>query len=132
MIRRYYSSRAKGKNLTLGELYWKLQNLFLLFHKKDYFKEKAGITDTSLPDAIKHEAAVALTFQPFPIDEWLEDDVTEDHVFDTIEFLYDHVSKPGEWVGMTNVTGWNYHDYDGYDVVAGQEEFRNKANTFLS
>ena len=33
---------------------------------------------------------------------------------------------------MTNRTGYNYYDYDAYDNGAGQEEFRNKANTFLA
>ena len=118
-------------SLTLEELYWKLQNLYLMFRNKDFFKKKAGITETALPDAIKHEAAVALTFQPFPITKWSQQSLTEDHIFDALEFLYDHVSKPGEWVQMTTDSGWNYSDYDGYDDEAGQEEFRNKANAFL-
>jgi hypothetical protein len=75
MTRRYCSSRAKGKSLTLADLYRKLQNLFLLFQKKDYFRGKAGITETDFPDAIKHEAAVALTFQLFPVEEWSQDDI---------------------------------------------------------
>jgi len=126
MTRRYYSSRSKPRSLTLEELYWKLQNLYLMFRNKDFFKGKAGITETTLPDAIKHEAAVALTFQPFPITKWSQESITEDHIFDALEFLYDHVSKPGEWVQMTTDSGWNYSDYDGYDDEAGQEEFRNK------
>ena len=67
MTRRYYSSRNKPTPLTLGELYWKLQSLYLLFRDRDYFKGKAGITKTNLPDDIKQEAALALSFQPFPI-----------------------------------------------------------------
>lgn len=131
MTRRYYSSRTKPGNLTLEDLYWKLTNLYLLFRDKDFFKGKTGITRTDVPDTIKHEAAVALTFQPFPIGAWSHKDITEDHIFDALEFLYDHVSKPGEWVGMTR-DGYNYYDYDGYDDEAGQEEFRNKANSFLA
>src|SRR3990172_8049668 len=131
MTRRYYSSRNKPTPLTLGELYWKLQNLYLLFRDRDYFKGKAGITKTDLPDAIKHEAAVALSFQPFPITKWEEGQITEDHVFDTLEFLYDYVAKPGEWTGMTTDTGYNYYDYDGYDDDMGREEFRQKGNAFL-
>jgi hypothetical protein len=130
MTRRYYSSRTKPGNLTLEELYWKLQNLYLMFRDKDFFKGKAGVTKTNLPDAFKHEAAVALPFQPLPITKWSQEDITEDHIFDALEFLYDHVSKPGELVGMTR-DGFNYYDYDGYDNQAGQEEFREKANAFL-
>ncbi len=43
MIRRYYSSRNKPKNLTLEELYQKLQHLYLFFRDKDFFEGKAGI-----------------------------------------------------------------------------------------
>ena len=131
MTRRYFSSRNKLTPLTLGGLYWKLQNLYLLFRDRDYFKGKTGITKTDLPDAIKHEAAIALSFQPFPITKWEEGQITEDHVFDTVEFLYDHAAKPGEWTGMTTDTGYNYYDYDGYDDDMGREEFRQKANGFL-
>jgi hypothetical protein len=134
MTRRYYSSRKQPGGLTLEELYEKLQNLYLLFRDKDYFKGRAGITSISLPDTIKHEAALALRFYPFPIDEWPDHgvEVTEDHVFDALEFLYDHVSKPGEWVRITGPTGYNYDDYEGYDERAGRAGFREKANAFLA
>lgn len=131
MTRRYYSSRNKPTPLTLDELYLKLQNLYLFFRDQNYFKSKAGITMASLPDIIKHEAAIALSFQPFPITKWEESQITEDHVFDTLEFLYDHVSKPGEWIQMTSDSGYNYADYDGYDDDMGKEEFQQKANSFL-
>jgi len=131
MTRRYYSSRNKPTPLTLGELYWKLQNLYLLFRDQDYFKSKAGITKTELPDAIKHEAGIALTFQPFPITKWEKGQITEDHVFDTLEFLYDHVAKPGPVTCMRSEDGFFYDDYDGYDEEIGREEFRQKANAFL-
>jgi hypothetical protein len=131
MTRRYYSSRKQFQTLTVEDLYWKFKNLYLLFRNKDYFKEKAGIMQYSLPDTIKHEAAVALTFQPFPITKWPFSQVTEDHVFDAIEFLHDYVSKPGRMVSMTSETGFNYDDYDSYDDKAGAKEFREKANAFL-
>jgi len=108
----------------------KLQNLYLLFRDRDYFKGKARITETDLPDAIKHEAALALAFQLFPIDKWWEPDITEDHVFDALEFLYDYVSKPGEPVGMTSEIGGYY--YDRYDDAAGRADFRGKTNAFLA
>jgi hypothetical protein len=131
MTRRYYSSRNKPTTLTLGELYWKFQNLYLLFRDQDYFKGKAGITKTNLPDIIKRKAAIALSFQPFPITKWEESQITEDQVFDTLEFLYDHVAKPGEWTQMSSDTGFYYNDYDGYDDEIGKDEFRQTANSFL-
>jgi len=131
MTRRYYSSRTKPKILSTEQLYWKFQHLYLLFRDKDYFKGNAGITKTDLSDWIKHAAAIDMTFQPFPITEWAQEDITEDHLFDVIEFLHDHVSKPGLLVGMTTETGFNYYDYDGYDAEVGQKEFREHVNAFL-
>lgn len=84
-----------------------------------------------MPASILHEAAISLVFQPFPIDKWKPFDITEDHIFDTLEFLFDHISKPGELTGMISDTGWNYVDYGDYDETAGREEFREKANSFL-
>ncbi len=130
--RLYYSSRTKPKKLTLEELYKKLEYLYLFFRDKDYFKGKAGITQSNFPEGLLHEAALDLTFQPFPIKDWAQDEITEDHIFDTIEFLYDRVSKPGKRGDMTSETGWNYSDYLDYDDEAGQEEFRKKTNIFLS
>jgi hypothetical protein len=132
MARRYYSSRTKPGKLTLVDLHYKVQNLYLLFRDKDFFKGKAQITSYDIPAEIKHEAAIALAFQPFPFDGWSQEELTEDHVFDVLEFLYDHVSRPGNLVRMTDDSGFNYDDYDGYDENAGQDDFRNKANSFLS
>jgi hypothetical protein len=130
--RRYYSSRNKPQSLTLDELYRKLQHLYLLFRNRDYFKGKAGITKSDLPDAIEHEAELALSFKLFPITQWSEADITEDHVFDAVEFLFDHVSRPGEVVGMMSDSGFHYYDHDGYDDDAGRAEFREKTNAFLA
>jgi hypothetical protein len=132
MSRRYYSSRKDKVRLSLRELYVKLQNLYLFFRDKDYFKEKAGITQHDLPSAIQHEAGIELNFQPFPITKWSVAELTEDHVFDTLEFLYDRASRPGHWSRMTNDTGWNYEDYEDYDTEAGRTDFREKANLFLA
>ena len=132
MNRRYYSSRKKPGHLSLSELFSKLQNVYLLYRDKDYFKGKAGITNTTLPDTIKREAELALTFQLFPISTATWPEITEDRVFDAIEFLYDYAAKPGEWISKTTETNWNYYDYDGYDDEAGRKEFRNKVNSFLA
>ncbi len=132
MARQYYSSRNSMTKLSLEELYWKLKNLYHFFRDRDYFKSKTGITKDDLPDTAKHEAAIALSFQPFPITKWDENLITEDHILDMIEYLHDHVSKPGEWTYFTDGTGYNYSDYDYYDDEAGRNEFREKVNSFLS
>ena len=130
-MKRYYSARNRPKKLSLKSLYSKLAPLYLFFFEKDYFKGKAGISKRDFPNEIKYKAEMALGFQPFPIMEWDERDTTEDHIFDVIEFLHDHVARPGEWVGMTSDSGYNYYDYDGYDDAAGQAEFRDAVNAFL-
>ena len=73
-----------------------------------------------------------LSFQPFPIENWVDIERTEDNIFDTLEFLYDHISKPGEWTQMTSDSGYNYYGYDGYDEETGKSEFREHANLFLT
>jgi hypothetical protein len=131
MAKRYYSSRNKLKKLTIEELYERLQHLYLFFRNKDYFKGEASITENYFPEAINHKAVLAIGFEPFPVMKWAPFRIAEDHIFDVIEFLYDHVSKPGELVPMTTETGYNYHDYENYNVVEGQSEFREKVNDFL-
>jgi hypothetical protein len=131
MARRYYSSRNQLKSLTTDGVYWKLQHLYLLFRDRDYFKHKASITQRDVPDWIQHEAGVALDFQPFPITKWTTETITEDHVFDAIEFLYDHVSRPGNWDAIDTGDGYPYYDWTEYDDEAGRAEFREKANAFL-
>jgi hypothetical protein len=120
MTRPYYSSRHNPKNLTLEELYEKPQHLYLFFRDKDFFKERTGITKVHIPDAIQHEAVLELGFQPFPLTKWPQESVTEDNIFDTLEFLYDRISAPGELSFMTDETGWNYQDYEAYDNLVGQ------------
>ena len=132
MTRPYYSSRNNPQKLTLTQLYEMLQHLYLFFRDKDFFLEKADITNKYLPEAIKHEAMFALKFQPFPITKWSQEDVTEDHIFDILEFLYDRISAPGgpEW--KTDETGWNFQGYDSFDKEIGQNQYRDKVNSVLS
>ena len=131
MTRKYYSARHNPKPLSLGDLYYKLQCLYLYFRNKDYFKKYSGLTKANFPEELKNEAALELNFQPFYITKWDNTTITEDNIFDTIQFLYDRVSEPGELIDMSE-NGWNYRDYGSYDDVAGKEKFREKANLFLA
>ena len=132
MTRQYYSSRKGPKKLSLAELYNKSVHLYLYFRDKDYFKEKTGISDRNVPDSFIHEARLLLDFDPLPFEDWKPDKVTEDNVFDTVEFLHDHASLPGELIHVSDNTGYDYWDYEDYDTEAGQAEFRTKASGFLS
>jgi hypothetical protein len=131
MPRRYYSSRKQPQALTLDELYCKLQNLYLLLRQKDFFDQKAGISHGPIPDAIQREARLDLNFQLFPIEKWDPEDITEDHIFDALEFLHEHTSKPGKWVRCYTDDGDEYYGYEGYDEEAGRTELRERANRFL-
>jgi hypothetical protein len=132
MVRAYYSRRNNPGSLTLDKLYWKFKNLCRRFRDGDFFKEIAGITEDELPNAVLYEAAMAFDFQPFPINQWTTDEVTEDHVFDMIEFLFDRTSKPLEWGVKYTFEGDEYYDYHRYDLDAGRDEFRSHANLILS
>lgn len=132
MSRQYYSSRNNPKELRLTGLCQKFVHLYMMLRGKDYFKEETGDSDSTLPEETKHKAALALDFQPYPITEWDERKLTEDNLFDVIEYLYDHVSKPMEMVYMETDSGWNYMDYEGYDKEEGKREYRGYVNAFLN
>jgi len=131
MKRKYYSSRNNPKKLSLIQVFQKLKSLYVMLRNKDYFKDEAGITNSDVPEETLHEAMIVLDFQPHPIEEWEDTKITEDNVFDVIEYFFDNVSKPGEWIQMTSDTGYNFCDYDRYDKEAGSEEYREYANSFL-
>lgn len=130
VIRRYYSSRKGAVRITPSEARWRLENLYLLYSDKDYFKERLGVRGSEIPANLARESAIRLGFPAFPISRWTSQDTTEDHVFDVIEFLYDHVSKPGKLIDMVN-EGWAYLDYQSYDQASGRAEFTASSNLIL-
>jgi hypothetical protein len=132
MARPYYSRRTKPGQLTLDAFYWKFRNLYLLFRDRDFFREKAGITELDVPKEVTYDAAIAFDFQPFPVTKWAADEITEDHIFDMIEFLFDRTSKPSNWGPKRTPDGDEYYDYESYDAQAGQDEFRSHANIILA
>ena len=130
-IRRYYTSRMNMRRLDTAGLYEKLKYFYLYFRDRDYFKEKLGITEDYLAPRAKNKAAMALKFPIFPLEEWMEEDIAEEKLFEAIEFLHDHVSKPGELYDILGCCGVVCRDYDGYDTIPGQEEFRKEMNGIL-
>ena len=93
---------------------------------------KQGSQIRHIPYAIKHEAALSLSFQMFPVTKWPKHDITEDHVFEALEFLYDHGSDRVKRTQMRTDSGFNDQDCDGYYEKEGREEFRKGANSFLA
>lgn len=124
MTRQYFSDRNSPKPLSLKELYRKLVHLCLYFQNLGYFEFAIGNASDGFTAEFQHKAALALNFNPLPIDQWPNTAVTEDNIFDTIEFFYDHIAKPVNWHAILAC-------YCDYDVKAGQEEFRNHTNAFL-
>jgi hypothetical protein len=104
-----------------------VSEVFEYFRAKDYFGQKTDITwATDFRDfngAILHKASVVFCFNPFPISGWRAHAVTEDNIFDMIEFLHEHISKPVEHSFP--------EAYLSYDSAAGQAEFRQMTNDFL-
>jgi hypothetical protein len=131
MARPYYSRRKKPGSLSLELLYVKLQNLYFKFRDGDYFLELAHIDKNNLPKSVLYDAALALDFQPFPLHQWAWDDLTEEHIFDMIEFLFDRVSKPLDYGVRLTDNNEEYFAYGAYDQEAGREEFRSYVNLIL-
>ena len=130
-IRQYYTSRMGMRKLDAAGLYQKLKHFYLYFRDRDYFKERLGITTDNLPERTKNKAAMALKFQIFPLESWQPEDIAEEKIFDAIEFLFDHVSLPGELYDILTSFCGVCQDYDGYDTEAGREEFRWEMNGLL-
>ena len=131
MSRLYYNSRKKISPLSTVDFHSRVASLFSLFRNKDYLKQRTGLTESNFPKSLRDEANVFLNFNPFPFDKWTDEQMSEENLFSIIEFLYDRISKPGEWADFSTSTGYNYTDYATYDEAAGKAEFRDAANAIL-
>ena len=140
MDRSYYSQRASRgpASATLG-----LQDLKRIFkaqfdqlESEGYFQKYLGFQCVDagfVPGSIGTdlEAELLLTLRKpnlWPVHSTI-DDWSEDDLFDMVEFLYDHISKP---------TKRHFHDYSGcgwhcseFDRDAGRLEYRQKINRLL-
>jgi len=130
--RLYFSSRKRKEPISLKDALWRVESLFELYRDKDYFKQKLNVSRSSISEDLARAAVLRLGFSAFPLDHWVNSEITEDRIFDVLEFLYDHTSKPGELVNQVTETGFNYQDYDSYDEAAGKEGFRLDANIILA
>ena len=130
--RRYYSARKAQKTISPSEAHWRLDHLFTLFRGRDYFRAKLGISGDDTPKSLVSESVIKLGFKAFPLSSWEDSDKTETNIFDVTEFLYDHVSKPGDMIDMVSESNWHYQDYESFDEEAGKSEFRSSANLILS
>lgn len=138
--RQYYSMRT-GKNLyaagiDLAVLRRLFRDLFKYFMDAYYFQEAFGYDCVDMGEVsgtlgYDIEAQMLRKLRKanlWPIlDKCLS--YSEDDLFDVIEFLYDHVSKPtdGYYHSYSNC-GWHY---ETFNRQTGKEEFRNEINAIL-
>ncbi len=140
MARRYYSVRT-GRNplaggFDLDTMRRLFGELFGYLEDEGYFQEALGYECVDVGFVAgnlgrRTEGALLLAVRKenlAPIREKIKY-YTEEDLFDVIEFLFDHVSKPTER---------HYHDYSNcgwhcsaFDRAAGRAEYREKINELL-
>lgn len=138
--RRYYSIRTGRLNdspeLSLQTLREFFVAIYETFENKGYFQERLGINcvdgyiDGSVGDVTLYSFRKLRRQNLFPI--WSrKGDLTEDEIFDLIEFLYDHVSQPVPSSGQYH--SWNQCGYHYSEFIQGtaQDEFREEINDLL-
>ena len=137
--RPYYSVRA-GKNplagsIDLERLLKLFAPLYEYFDDEGYFQEHLGFRCVNgfIPGSLGHDidGEIFLSLRKddlAPIRHCLHD-YTEDDLFDVIEFLHEHCSKPTkrEYHSWSDC-GWHC---SAFDRSAGQVEFRQKVNRIL-
>ena len=137
--RRYYSSRTgtnpKAAQLDLNTLKSLVLSGYTDLKAKGYFDEAFGswcVDNDFVPGAAGSDVENYVLFNTrknlWPIENHLPF-YEEADLFDMIEFLFDHVSKPiSGWVH--NHAGCGMH-WDKFDREAGQEEFRSAMSLLL-
>ncbi len=137
----YYSVRT-GKNPltksfdleTLRDLF---KNLFVSFEEKGYFQEHFGyycVDADYVSGKLGHNLADVLLLalrkkDLTPIHEKILY-YSEDDLFDIVEFLYDHCSKPIDGIYHSySSCGWHY---SVFVKESGQAEYREKINELLA
>lgn len=130
-FRKYYSNRNNQRDVTIEDIYIKFCGVFNFFKDKNYFYQNLDISH-SISDFANQKAIMFLGHNIFPIEEWDNKKITDNYIFDTIEFLFDNISKPGERQRLTTETGFNYTDYVDYDEQTAQNEFRKYIDNILN
>lgn len=140
MARRYYSIRTgkhpHGTNIPLPVLASLVYTAYEQLAEPGYFQEHFGyscVDAGNVPGKLGGDIGAALLFHlrrgslwPFP-DKFA--DLSEDELFDLIEFLHDHVSKPTDGYHHTYAQcGWHYHTFDS---KAGRADYRERVNLLL-
>lgn len=141
MNRRYYSLRTgknpKGVEIDLKTLKTLFKSSYAQWEEAGYFQEYFGyccVDAGDVPGKLGSNIAAEMLFHLRKENLWplLDriDDYQEDDLFDVIEFLHDHISKPleGDFHSYANC-GYHYHTFDR---EAGKAEYRARLNTLLA
>lgn len=134
--RPYYSHRILGSRLDLATLSRLVLDVYQDLTRQDYFQEAFGyscvdegeVPGTAGADVIRYVARRMRREGLWPIEERCRG-YSEHDLFDVIEFLHDHVSKPldGRFHSYSNC-GWHYQEFDRGE---GQRRFRDEINALL-
>lgn len=137
--RRYYSQRTGKRNVEMDLAAFKkiFVSLYEEFVRAQYFDEFFGkdCPDGMDPGKVGEIHSYVLRKlrkdNLWPIQEKCLE-YSEEDLFDMIEFLFDHISKPlQEDAYFHQFSGCGYH-YKNFDVKAAQEEYVATINEFLS
>ncbi len=138
----YYSVRtgknALTKSFDLESLKELFKVVFVYFEERGYFQESFGyycVDAGNVPGKLGQNLAGALLLELrkkdlTPIHEKIGS-YSEDDLFDIVEFLYEHCSKPieeeGRYHSFSNC-GWHYSTFK---KEPGQAEYRERMNKIL-
>jgi hypothetical protein len=138
--RRYYSIRT-GKNAFASQLDLRMflrlfKDLYMGYYTKDYFQEAFGYTCVDagdVPGTLGSDIEAQMLRKLRKPNLWPIHDrysqYSEDDLFDTIEFLYDYVSKPIDgYYHSFSGCGWHY---DTFNKDSGRLEYRAEINELL-
>jgi hypothetical protein len=140
MNRRYYSLRTgknpKGTEIDLKTLKVLFRSSFTQWEEAGYFQEHFGyccVDAGDVPGKLGSDVSAAMLFylrkeMLWPVLSHI-DRYTEDDLFDVIEFLHDHTSKPLEGY-YHSYSGCGYH-YNTFDGASGRKEYRERINQLL-
>lgn len=140
MNRRYYSLRTgknpKGAEIDLKTLKVLFRSVFTQWEEAGYFQEHFGyccVDAGDVPGKLGSDINATMLFNLrkemlWPVLSHI-DHYTEDDLFDVIEFLHDHTSKPLEGY-YHSYSGCGYH-YNTFDGASGRKEYRERINQLL-
>jgi len=136
MTRPYYSARTgTDANLSLESLKVLVYATFCDFSELGYFDEYllgTRCVDGDVPGRLRSvERALLQAIRrplPWPLPENLSA-FTEEDLFDIIEFLHDHTSKPTE--GQYHTYGDCGQHWVEFDAAAGRGDWRHRLNSLL-